>query len=880
VTDRMDVTADATNPKRRKEALGEGEAKFRLLFQKSPDAMLLLDGDVFIDCNQAAVEMVGCSSKEQLLALHPYDISPERQPDGRRSVEKARELIDRAHREGSLRFEWVHRRMGGQDFPAEVLLTAIPLHGRQVLHVSLRDITERVLAQQTLEQRVQERTHELSTLLEVSRNVASTLELKPLLGLILDQLKAVVDYDGASILALEGDSLEVLAHRGPLPRGEALELRFPLERAGVNREVLRRGEPVIVPDVRGDTPLGRAFRGAAGDQLTTTFGYIRSWMGVPLLAKGRVIGMLTLDHGEPNYYSPRQAELVLAFTNQAAMAIENARLYQAEQERVEETERRRRVAEGLRDILRVINSNRPLEEILDYIISQAIRLLGTDAGAVYRLRRESGLLDIQAHQGLEAHYARDMTIPLGKGTTGRAVQERRPVAVPDTSTYLADLEERHQPALEPAQRALLAQAAQRFGAMLAVPLIVKDQVYGAISLYYREPREFSEEEMELAVTFADQAALAIENARLHQVEQDRQRELQTLLDVAAAASSSLDLDEMLTTTLDRLVALVGASRAGVILLDEASGELEPRLLRPERTIAPEDLTELTQACRGVVASGEPLYVPPDPETGFIEPGALLPLRVRGQVLGVLVIVGSEGGRFSLGQLALFVSIADQLGVAVENARLYEQAEQAAAAAERSRLARDLHDAVTQTLFSASLIAEVLPRIWERNPEEGRRRLEELRELTRGALAEMRTLLLELRPSALAEARLGELLRQLAESIIGQARVPVAVKVEGEHPLPPEVKVALYRIAQEALNNVAKHAGASQASVSLRCGPKRAELCIGDNGRGFDVSEVPLESLGLGIMRERAEAVGAVLRVESEIGRGTDVVVQWTMGDGR
>ncbi|MCD6344817.1 MAG: GAF domain-containing protein [Anaerolineae bacterium] len=369
---------------------------------------------------------------------------------------------------------------------------------------------------------------------------------------------------------------------------------------------------------------------------------------------------------------------------------------------------------------------------------------------------------------------------------------------------------------------------------------------------------------------------------LEQRVEERTRELQTLLDVTAAASSSLELDEMLNAALDRLVALVGASRVGVMLLDSDSGELEPRMLRPEQPIAADDLAEMTPACHAVIAGGEPLYVPPDPEKGFLEPGALLPLRVRGQALGILVIIGPQGSMFSEGHLALFESIADQLGVAVENARLYEQAEQAAVVAERSRLARDLHDAVTQTLFSASLIAEVLPRIWERHPDEGLRRLGELRELTRGALAEMRTLLLELRPSALVDAALSDLLRQLAESITGRARVPVSVEVEDECPLPPEVKVALYRIAQEALNNVAKHAGAGQAAVSLHyippaCGGDRGgavELRVSDDGRGFDPQSVPPESLGLGIMRERAEAIGAALNVDSEVGHGTQVVVVW------
>ena len=211
---------------------------------------------------------------------------------------------------------------------------------------------------------------------------------------------------------------------------------------------------------------------------------------------------------------------------------------------------------------------------------------------------------------------------------------------------------------------------------------------------------------------------------------------------------------------------------------------------------------------------------------------------------------------------------------MNEAMLTQQARQQAAAEERNRLARDLHDAVSQTLFSASLISEVLPRLWQRDENEGRRRLEEVRQLTRGALAEMRTLLLELRPDSLVEAELDYLLTQLGESITGRSRVPVTVAVTGRCAVPVEVKVALYRIAQEALNNVAKHAGAKAAKVKLFCRAGRVTLQVSDDGKGFNTRGIPPNSLGLNIMRERAREIGASLTVRSKVGEGTTVKAAW------
>jgi PAS domain S-box-containing protein len=209
----------------------------------------------------------------------------------------------------------------------------------------------------------------------------------------------------------------------------------------------------------------------------------------------------------------------------------------------------------------------------------------------------------------------------------------------------------------------------------------------------------------------------------------------------------------------------------------------------------------------------------------------------------------------------------------ERRRVEAQLEEAAAAAERQRLARELHDSVTQGLYSASLIAETLPLVWEEDPEEARRGLEQLERLTGGALAEMRTLLLELRPSVLEHQELPALLRQLADATLARTRTVITTTVVGDCTIPTSVKVALYRIAQEALNNVVKHARARHARVNLDADGERVTLRISDDGCGFDPVAAS-QGLGLGIVRDRAGHIDARLHINSQPDQGTEVLVVW------
>jgi signal transduction histidine kinase len=222
-------------------------------------------------------------------------------------------------------------------------------------------------------------------------------------------------------------------------------------------------------------------------------------------------------------------------------------------------------------------------------------------------------------------------------------------------------------------------------------------------------------------------------------------------------------------------------------------------------------------------------------------------------------------------------VASQAAIAIANARLLADVQSHAAQAERQRLARELHDAVTQQLFSASLIGDVLPHIWAMNPTKGVEYLEDLRLLTKGALAEMRSLLVELRPTALTDTPLPDLLHHLTAALSGRTRLPVELTVEGAAQLPGDTQVALYRVAQEALQNIAKHAKARHVWVTLDMASGRVELTIRDDGQGFDPQVVSADHFGLSIMRERLAAIGGSMIVQSQRGQGTILIAQWSTG---
>ncbi|MFN8451163.1 MAG: GAF domain-containing protein [Anaerolineae bacterium] len=487
------VVVDASDRVFANRLLEEKEAQYRGIFEATSDGVIILAASGrIVEANPAACAMHGYTYDEMIGMDSTTLFTPGQVKDALVSVLRG-EAVD---------FQGINIRKNGERFNVEIRATRFMFRGESHMLSVVRDVTERVQAYQMLEQRVEERTHELSTLLRASNNIALILELETLLDRILDEMKLVIDYNGAAILTLRGDdTLDLMLYRGPIPRGE---LRHEWSVGGdyLYGEVIHTYAPIIVADVYAESAAARAYRQLAGSYLR----YVRSWMGVPLIVRQRVVGMLSFDSQITDYFTPHLANLAMAFANQAAVAMDNARLYQMEQDRLQESQRRTLVAEGMREILNVINSSRSLEAILDFIVAQAGRLLGTNSIALFGYQPDEGLLTVQTSIGLDDDMVRGFRIRAGRGEVGRGFSERRPAIIPDLSKLQLQPDDEQRPYVE--------RMVTRFTALLAVPLVARDAVYGELVLYYPHHHDFTEEEIRLVISVCDQAALAIENARL------------------------------------------------------------------------------------------------------------------------------------------------------------------------------------------------------------------------------------------------------------------------------------------------------------------------------------------------------------------------------
>jgi signal transduction histidine kinase len=530
---------------------------------------------------------------------------------------------------------------------------------------------------------------------------------------------------------------------------------------------------------------------------------------------------------------------------------------------------------SLLDVIAALTGELSLDALLERLVDAAVELTGARYGALGVIDRAGSQLERFITTGIDDETRTAIgDPPHGRGILGVLIRDATPLRLHDLSE---DPRSVGFPSNHPPMRSFL-----------GVPVMLRGVAYGNLYLTEKDGGEdFTDEDQELVTLLAAQAAVAIENARLYESATQWSRQLESLIEVGNALATETDLDRILDLVARRLRALLDA-RLVTVLLPAGTDELRFAAAAGE---GGDELVGTTMSSSGS-KSGRVLErrrservdsVLDDPEVNreitrrlAARTGLWVPLVVRDRAIGVVGVYDKldRDPRFSDGDLRLAETFASRAAVAVDlSERVARDALRRVVAAqelERRRLARELHDETGQALTSILLGLKPLEDALEK--EENRAAVAELRELVVATLQDVRRLAVELRPKVLDDFGLVAALERLAESFAEQTGIAVDFEANvGEERLPSEIETALYRIVQESLTNVVKHAHARRVSILLARKESALTAVVEDDGRGFDPAETG-DGFGIEGMRERVALLDGRLAIEPN-GAGTTLVAE-------
>jgi PAS domain S-box-containing protein len=677
-----------------------------------------------------------------------------------------------------------------------------------------------------------------------------------LLKAAVNEAARLLDSDGAMIYLYDSESGELhFAYDAGVTNPEAQQmlrdLRLPIGR-GMFGSALERGELVSTDNYPEDDRF--AHHGLA-DRIVAA-AEMRSMAAAPMFANQDPLGVLGAFSSRLSAFSPQQLSILRSLADHAAAAIDNRHLLR--QLRDSEEQLRRQAAElertvaahrALDEIARRIVDVADASEVLQQVVDTASRLLGSDGAHLTLMNDESNALVpivMAGHTepGTRA-WLRSQRFPLGGGINGLAAATGSALW---TENYRLDPRWPHDPQDDSVDRLEL-------GAVVVAPLFEPGaDVIGTLAITYREPRPIDPRDVTLLEELARQASIAARNARLYA----ELRERTSALEVSESRYRNL-----VDHSPDLVWAVDGQGRLTYIgeTLERLTGFQPDTVIgRPWTTLLTPESVELAQVSWAAILQR------PDEEQQL---RVQTPLAGGGAMTAEINMIGTvTDGQFA-GAHGSLRDITERERLAED---LRRRSAELAANEERASLARELHDSVTQALFSMGLTLRTIELLFDRDSEAARAKFAELRELQDDALAEMRTLIFELRPRGLETDGLAQALRNHATAVAGRTGLAITVDTNLETRLPLDTEEALYRIGQEALHNVVKHANATSAQLALRLDSSEIQLTVSDDGTGFDPTMVSGTKLGLIAMRQRAERLGGRVEISSEPGVGTSLKV--------
>lgn len=604
-----------------------------------------------------------------------------------------------------------------------------------------------------------------------------------------------------------------------------------------------------------------------------------SWLTAPMKVSDRLVGVLDVKCHELNYFSPEDRQLFQTLADQTAVAIENARLHRETQQRIDELT-------TLSIISQAITSTLNLEETLTIITDHAIRLLDAAAASVVLHDEVRSDLWFNAASGGVSDFVRKVRLPAGHGIVGWVIEHGEPALVPDVSKdprFFNRIDE---------------QTGFQTRSVICVPLQTDKQTTGAIEVMNKNNGSFTPEDLRMLSWLAAPATIAIENARLFEAETEAREQAETLREATTTLTSTLDLDQVLDSILVYLEQVVPFDNAFVFLQKRdklqmvarrGSAQIQPPASRP--------YSAASALYQEIYKTGQPVILADaqsDPRfDGWkIQQQARgwmgVPLIANKKVIGCLTLDSQQISAYDQTEAAMAQAFANQATVAIQNAQLFEQVRAShkqlqslsrrlvqAQETERRHIARELHDEAGQSLTSLMVGLGLLERE-AHNSENVVNRVSELKQMTNDILENLHRLAINLRPATLDHLGLTAALRQYIDTFSQQHGLKTQFEIVGldDRRLPPAVETNLYRIVQEALTNVVRHAGATRVDVLLERRGDQMVTIVEDDGVGFDPDAAGQSGrLGLLGMRERAEMLGGVLSIESVPGSNTTIYVE-------
>jgi GAF domain-containing protein/ActR/RegA family two-component response regulator len=535
------------------------------------------------------------------------------------------------------------------------------------------------------------RRREAETIADLARTITASLDLDTVLQRVVEAARNLCGGDMAHI-ALRNPGSDALVFRYWAGwRSQGFQAFEVTPGKGVGGQVLVTGRPFRTDDYAADPRITKDYMATIeGEKIVAS-------MAVPIRIGVRVEGLLFVDNRDPRPFTDRDEAILMRLADHAAIGIRNARL-------LAESEARRRAAESLADLGRLVSQSLNLVEVAQRIADSAHVLLGAAASTLYRLAESGDLVELASAGELGPGLRSPLVLPRGTGVSGLAVRERRPVV---TANALRDPRVQ----LTPEWRAGAESAP--FRAVLGLPLTVQDRVIGALAVADREGRVFDAEDLRLAQTLADQAALALDNARLYEEAQRRLAELATVQRVARAINSTLRLEEVFQAVVHQISTAFGYRMVSIHLVTGDGLALQacvgyqqviPLIPFDKGMTGRVARTGRAEFVRDATQDQDFLFAVPD-----VRQGIIVPLKGSdGRVLGTVGIESTGEPALSEADLTLLTLLADQISVAVANARFYAQATRRQAEAEElARTARTLAESLDTAEVGERILQSVV-----------------------------------------------------------------------------------------------------------------------------------------------------------------------------